>query len=98
MKANAILLNSKDNVITVVGDVKKGSEAYYLVGKELSSIVAKENIASCHKIALTNIAKGNHVIKYGEIIGITTCNIVYGGLVHHLNIDSLPRDYESETK
>ena len=42
------------------------------------------------------IAKGEHIIKYGEIIGGAQVDIPVGSWVSHLNIESLPRDYGSE--
>lgn len=49
-----------------------------------------------HKIALTDLAKEQEVIKYGELIGKTNKEIKAGCLVDHNNIYSVPRDYESE--
>jgi len=41
-----------------------------------------------HKIALTNIKKGEKVIKYGEVIGIAKSNIKKGDWVHSHNLGS----------
>lgn len=98
MKANAIMINPKDNVATVMNGVKKGDIISYFDVQELLTLVAMEDIPACNKIALTSIARGTHVIKYGECIGGALVDINEGGLVSHLNIESLPRDYESELK
>lgn len=96
MKADAILLNSKDNVITVVNGVKAGQEIHFFKNDALCAVTTTEDIPPCHKIAISPIAKGEHVVKYGEIIGGAQKNIGVGDWVSHLNIDSLPRDYSSE--
>lgn len=96
MKAEAIMLNPEDNVITVVNGASSGQEIHYFKGSELCSVITTQQIPPCHKIAVAPIAQGAHVIKYGEIIGSAKRNISQGDWVSHLNIGSLPRDYGSE--
>jgi len=98
MKADAILLNVKDNVVTSVYGAQKAQKVCYYKGEELCSIDTIEEIPPCHKIALVPITKGTKIIKYGEIIGQAMQDIAKGGWVSHHNIDSLPRDYASELK
>ena len=73
-----------------------GEEVHYFKGAELCSVITTEDIPPCHKIAVAPIAKGAHIIKYGEIIGGAQVDIPVGSWVSHLNIESLPRDYGSE--
>ena len=96
MKAEAIMVTPKDNVETVVHGAKAGEEVHYIKGAELCSVITTEDIPPCHKIAVAPIAKGAHIIKYGEIIGGAQVDIPVGSWVSHLNIESLPRDYGSE--
>lgn len=96
MKADAILLNAKDNVVTVVNGADEGQEIFYFKGSSLCSIKTVEKIPPCHKIAIVPIAKGDYIIKYGEIIGGAQQDIGAGCWVSHLNIESLPRNYDSE--
>lgn len=96
MKAEAIMVTPKDNVVTVVNGAKAGQEVHYFKGTELCSVITTEDIPACHKIAVAPIAKGEHVIKYGEIIGGAQKDISVGDWVSHLNIESLPRDYSNE--
>lgn len=96
MKADAIMLHADDNVITVVNGAAAGQEVHYFKGPELCSVTTTEEIPPCHKIAIAAIAQGEHIIKYGEIIGGAQKDIVVGNWVSHLNIDSLPRDYSRE--
>lgn len=96
MKANAILLSTKDNVVTVVDGAKQGEEIRYFSNGELESLIARETIPPCHKAAIAPIESGGHVLKYGESIGAATRPIGVGEWVSHLNIESLQRDYSSE--
>ena len=36
------------------------------------------------------------MMKYGELIGKTSCDVAKGHWISHENIYSVPRDYESE--
>ena len=93
---NALMMDKADNVVTCVRPVKAGEEVTYRCGEEVLTLTAKEDIPYCHKIALTDLAEGSDVRKYGELIGRTTKEIAEGHLVNHENIYSVPRDYDSE--
>ncbi len=96
MKINALLMDPSDNVVTCVEDVAAGDPVCYRNGEELCTLTAAESIPFCHKIALTSLAEGDSVIKYGELLGLTARPIEKGCWVSHENIYSVPRDYESE--
>ena len=93
---NALLMNRKDNTTVCTVDVRKGDPVTYRKGTDEVTLTAADNIPEFHKIALEDLPEGALVYKYGEIIGKTTAPIVRGGLVDHENIESIPRDYESE--
>ncbi len=52
------------------------------------SLAGTESIPAGHKFALRDIAKGEYVIKYGEIIGRATSDIQKGEWVHTHNVKS----------
>lgn len=52
------------------------------------SLDGKEGIPAGHKFALKDIAAGEYVVKYGEIIGRATQNITKGEWVHTHNVKS----------
>ncbi|MBA7652770.1 Altronate dehydratase [subsurface metagenome] len=83
----AVLVNDKDNVVTAVSDLKKGEDAVYKVGSEMRQFKVNEDIPYGHKAALTQIAKGSDIIKYGETIGRAKSNILSGQWVHTHNTD-----------
>lgn len=96
MEINALLMDPKDNVVTCVTDVKAGETVAYRKGEEICSLEAKEDIPYCHKIAIQDVEKDAEIIKYGESLGKTSEIIKKGCWVSHLNLFSVPRDYDSE--
>ena len=97
MDKKAVLLRPVDTVATVVEDVVKGDVITYLCDGEKRSVTAMEDIPAFHKIALKDMKVGEHVIKYGQIIGgLSVDAVVAGQWISHKNIISLPRNYEDE--
>ena len=96
MNKRAILINSKDNVVTTLDALLKGDEIVFSAQEKTESIKVNEDIRVYNKIASKDIKKGDFVIKYGEIIGEACEDISIGDSVDHLNIKSLPRDYHQE--
>ena len=90
---NAILLDDKDNVATCTAAAKAGDMIQLIGG---GSVHCVEDIPIWHKVALTDIAKGDKILKYGEVIGKASRDIAAGAWVSHENIFSVPRDYENE--
>ena len=79
----AIVCHSKDNVAMVTFPTKPGT---FLVVSKNKRITAREEIPFAHKIALRGIPRGKPVIKYGERIGVATCDIKPGEWVHIHNV------------
>jgi len=96
MNINALLMDERDNVVTCVAAVTKGSQIVYQKGQEVCALIAEEDIPYCHKAALEDLAQGSEVRKYGEMIGRTNASIAKGHWVSHENIYSVPRDYDQE--
>ncbi|ERG99973.1 MAG: Altronate dehydratase [Haloquadratum sp. J07HQX50] len=78
-------LNTADNVITAIDDVKEGAIVTY--GGE--QIELSEDIPFGHKIALEQFEVGDNVIKYGEVIGEVTEPVSAGAWIHTHNTESL---------
>ena len=96
MKINALLMGSKDNVVTCTVDVARGETVAYYDGEKICCLLAEEQIPYCHKIALTDIKKGNFVLKYNEPLGKVTRDISKGSWVSDCNLCGISRDYDSE--
>jgi altronate hydrolase len=78
-------IHAKDNVAVAVHDLQPGSV--------LDGVVAREAVAAGHKLALRNIATGEHVIKFGYPIGRATCAIAAGQHVHVHNVASVMAEH-----
>lgn len=76
MKPRAFQIQPQDNVATLIDDAPAGSVE--IIGAAGSEIVATEKIARGHKIALTDIAAGEAVLKFGVRIGHATQPIKRG--------------------
>ncbi len=83
MTANArvIRVHPSDNVAIVVerGGLAEGT----LIEGNVTTTMA---IPQGHKVALTDLAEGDRVIRYGETIGTATCDIPRGGHVNETNV------------
>lgn len=51
-------------------------------------MTAKQAVPFGHKLAVTDIKKGDKILKYGEVIGLATQNISKGDYVHTHNVES----------
>ncbi len=84
MKTKVIVLHSNDNVATAVSDLELGEVL------QIGTITLKlvDVVPFGHKLALTRIASGTPVLKYGECIGLAVGDIPAGGYVHIQNVES----------
>lgn len=84
-------MNPKDNVATAIENIGLGNVVNIISaeGNIVDKVKAKQEIPLGHKIAITNIKKGEHIMKYGEVIGKATKDIERGDYVHIHNIESL---------
>lgn len=93
----AMRINPDDNTATALNDIDAG-ETISLVSKSgpVGETVAKQTVPFGHKLAVVDIKKGDKVLKYGEVIGLSTQQISKGDYVHTHNVISalLPGDKE----
>lgn len=85
----SIVMSDKDNVATLLIDLKEGETLKYVIGSQRDSIISKQSIPFGHKIAIKNIQKFEPVIKYGEVIGSAISAIHPGEHVHVHNIEGI---------
>lgn len=86
---DGIILNEKDNVATAVQVLVKGQTAKVRRNREEVEIAIIEDIPYGHKFAVRDIAEGEDILKYGEVIGRATKSIASGSHAHVQNIESL---------
>ena len=60
-----IKIHALDNVAVALADLAEGTE----VSVDNQTVTLRQDVARGHKFALTDIAKGANVIKYGLPIG-----------------------------
>ena len=86
----AIRMDAKDGVATALSDLAAGDKVTVVsAGQEVvKEVVVTEAIPFGHKLALGEIKKGTNVVKYGEVIGVASQDIVPGNHTHIHNVDS----------
>ena len=86
---DAIMLRENDNVATALRDLAAGEEIIVGVQELSLRVRVAQAILFGHKLAVTEIGQGEHILKYGEIIGRATQAIPAGCHAHVHNIESL---------
>ena len=76
-----IKIHALDNVAVALADLAEGTE----VSVDNQTVTLRQDVARGHKFALTDIAKGANVIKYGLPIGYALADIAAGEHVHAHN-------------
>jgi len=85
MVSKFIIIDAKDNCATSLEEIQKNTEIEI---NDKLAVEIKERIPFGHKFALNDIKRGQHVIKYNQIIGIATKDINKGDWIHVHNIKS----------
>ena len=93
---NAMIIDAKDNVAVAIEPIAKGDAAVYVCEGREVSLPALEDITIYHKLATRDIAKGEPVVKYGEHIGVASCDIKAGEHVHVHNVEGHREDLEAK--
>ena len=83
---NCIRVNIKDNVVTLIREVSANEE---MKGNDVPpGVKSLSSLPLGHKVALAEIASGEKIFKYGEVIGYACELIKPGDHVHVHNIVS----------
>lgn len=88
MSEKSIIMKKQDNVATALNDIQENEEIEIKTENEKNKIIINDNIPFGHKFAISTIAKGENVIKYGESIGEASQRIEKGDYVHVHNLNS----------
>lgn len=81
------IFNERDNIGVAIVDINP----YETINLETinKSITIQEKIPFGFKVSIKKIKKGENIIKYGEVIGKATKNILSGELVHIHNVEGV---------
>ena len=85
MTDNILIIHPRDNVAVALRTLGVGDLA---VAKGREGFPALEEIPASHKIALRDILNEEEIIKYGEIVAVSTRDIKKGEWVHTHNLES----------
>ena len=88
MKQKVAVLSPTDNVATALVDLKVGDTLVIEVSGEPQAIKLTADVPFGHKFSLSEIKTNSPVIKYGEVIGLSTATIKPGDYVHIHNVIS----------
>ncbi len=83
MKPNTIVIDPKDNVAIALKDIPTGTRVVLPDG---SNFASRTDIPYSHKVLLVDMAAGNNVIKYGEVIGQVNRDLQRGEWIHTHNL------------
>ncbi|WP_305066851.1 UxaA family hydrolase [Marinilabilia salmonicolor] len=75
-------IDARDNVAVALDNLSAG----FATDQEDLSVTILTDVSRAHKVALSDIAKGENIIKYGQPIGHATSPIAKGGKVDETNI------------
>ena len=89
MEKKCILVESCDNVIVATEPMNDGDKAVYQAG----TVTVVGSVPVYHKLARTDIKCGENVVKYGQIIGRASRDIVQGEHVHVHNVASIRQEF-----
>ena len=83
----SVRLSPQDNVLVAVDNFEPGAELY--------GVTAKARVPRGHKMALVDIAKGQPILKFDQIIGFASKDIAAGEWIHEHNVEmhAFARDY-----
>lgn len=81
-------IDPKDNVATSLADLAEGAVVEVPDGAARLRVKLRSPIPFGHKFALTDIAAGEAVVKYGVVVARATKAIAAGEHVHLHNVES----------
>lgn len=83
-----IRIRDNDDVMVLLKDFKKGDV--------VDSITLLDDVKRGHKVALHDMKKGHHLIKYGNVIGVLTSDVKKGNWIHSHNLKTSLSEGEPE--
>lgn len=87
----ALRVDDKDNVATIFANNIKDQDTIEIRDKKgnKDETLVIGDVPYGHKIAVCDISVGQHIMKYGESIGVASKEIRKGEYVHVHNLDAV---------
>ena len=86
LSRSLMMMHPADNVAVCLRALSAGEEIPVTLNEKTLSVKVCESIPLGHKVALSCIEQGQAIVKYGEIIGRATREILVGQHVHSQNV------------
>lgn len=77
-------IEDNDNVVTLLMKLNKGDS----INVDNKEIILNQDVERFHKVAITDLKKGDLVYKYGQVIGDMTEDAKAGDFIHTHNVES----------
>jgi len=94
MKSRVLQLDSRDNVLVALTDLKRG-ETIEWAGK---AYVLKSDVSAKHKFATAHLAAGDRVVMYGVLVGQAVKPIAAGEVLTVTNIRHQASSFQAQTE
>lgn len=85
-KYKTVMMKPYDHVATSLEYIPLGETVKATSQNKTFHVKLKDSIEFGHKFAVVPISKGSDVLKYGEVIGVATADIMKGEHVHVHNL------------
>lgn len=90
MTKKAMLLHPDDNSAVAVEDISKDETVEIVCkGALTNTITALADVPFGFKISVQEIPESRDILKYGQVIGMASCNVAQGDRLHIENIKGL---------
>lgn len=90
MTKKAMLLHTRDNSAVAVEDILKGEPVDIVCkGAVTKTVTALADVPFGFKISTREIRESQDILKYGQVIGMASCNVARGDRLHIENIKGL---------
>jgi altronate dehydratase small subunit len=88
LACKAIVISEQDNVATLISGGEEGHQPSLTGAVSEGAVTLVSDVPPGHKVAISPIAKGEQITKYGHAIGTATADIRTGEHVHVHNMES----------
>jgi altronate dehydratase small subunit len=86
-RAKVVMIKPQDHVAISLVNLEPGETLAITCQDQSFTVTVKEGIEFGHKFAVRDIAQGEDILKYGEVIGTALCDIPSGAHVHVHNLE-----------